>query len=70
MSITRKRENTINFSPGPAALPDEVNYIRVRNAYFCRRVLFPLSVCLFQVVREAQENVMNYEGLGMGVMGE
>ncbi|CAI8050759.1 Phosphoserine aminotransferase [Geodia barretti] len=43
MSLTRKRENTINFSPGPAALPDEV-------------------------VREARENVMNYKGLGLGVM--
>jgi phosphoserine aminotransferase len=45
MSLTRKRENTINFSPGPAALPDEV-------------------------VREAKENVMNYKGLGLGVMGK
>ena len=70
MSMSRKRENTINFSPGPAALPDEV---RRRETISVASECLPLPLCpcpRLQVVREAQENVMNYRGLGLGVMGK
>ena len=68
----RKRENTVNFAPGPAALPDEVCLVGSNN--YNAVEIFIIVCCNFantnQVIREAQENAWNYKGLGLGVMGK
>lgn len=68
----RKRENTVNFAPGPAALPDEVRYCNPRDVTYLISMHFlsPPPSLYPQVLREAQENAWNYKGMGLGVMGK
>jgi len=59
--------STINFSPGPSKLPEDVRQ-DTKNCLEVMELCFILIFCIFQVLLQVQNELIDYQSTGISVL--